>query len=765
VQLQVVEELESRTLPSVNPILAIACGQTSAPAGWSADEDYSGGSTYATTQAISTSGVVNAAPASVFQNERYGTNFTYSLSQGLAAGQTYDVRLDFSENVANAANQRPFNVAINGTTVVYAFDIWSQAGGHQYTAVAEEFQAVANSSGQIVINFTSATSNAKVDGIEVYSESQSALLAISSGNTTSPGSGWSADEDYSQGGSYTSSQQTYTTSTVIDPAPATVYQKERYGTNFTYTLPGLAAGQTYDVRLDFSENVANAANQRPFNVAINGTTVVYAFDIWSQAGGHQYTAVAEEFQAVANSSGQIVINFTSATSNAKVDGIRLFSIGQDWFSQNLPDAGLQGLARTDFTRDGSITYSDMVGLLNQVISETGTGTVSSAVFTSLQALVSGSGASYLQEAPDVQNLGYKLVNGDPSNAYYQGTIALSNLQVGSTATQLQELTDKWFLGMDHPELDYQDYGGSISYNPASGTLFYSSTGTPSYKDVWQGAEGDCWLLSSFTVTANSDPTIIESQFIYEGTALENGVQAQVWSVRFYNNGVAQYVTVDNFLPTTSSGQFIYANYGGSTYTNSNTVLWPALDEKAYAQLCASGWNERSESNAYASLNGGYASTSLPIITNGTQSTTNVLATQTSFINAIAANTLLTLATGAGNSSLGIVGNHDYGVIGYNSTNQTFTLLNPWGWNNTSAPGILNLTYAQVMANFSLDGNANVAGAALSSGLQLDRLASADLADSSVPAAPEDGVRWANPAAPVAGTSPSRLPNSRLRSPS
>ena len=86
---------------------------------------------------------------------------------------------------------------------------------------------------------------------------------------------------------------------------------------------------------------------------------------------------------------------------------------------------------------------------------------------------------------------------------------------------------------------------------------------------------------------------------------------------------------------------------------------------------------------------------------------NSLATSTSFINAINAGILLTLGTsGDGINALGIVGDHDYAVLGYNSSNQTFTLLNPWGWNNTNAPGILNLTWTQVTQNFFLDGNCN-----------------------------------------------------------
>ena len=55
----------------------------------------------------------------------------------------------------------------------------------------------------------------------------------------------------------------------------------------------------------------------------------------------------------------------------------------------------------------------------------------------------------------------------------------------------------------------------VSYSVASGTLF--SSGGPSYKDVYQGEEGDCWLLSSFAVTAAHDPSVIQSMFTSDGT--------------------------------------------------------------------------------------------------------------------------------------------------------------------------------------------------------------------------------------------------------
>jgi hypothetical protein len=58
-------------------------------------------------------------------------------------------------------------VAINGTNVLAAFDIFAAAGG-QNKAVVEQFTAVANTAGQIVIAFTQAgADNPEVNGIEI----------------------------------------------------------------------------------------------------------------------------------------------------------------------------------------------------------------------------------------------------------------------------------------------------------------------------------------------------------------------------------------------------------------------------------------------------------------------------------------------------------------------------------------------------------------------------------------------------------------------
>ncbi|MBV9264911.1 MAG: hypothetical protein JO061_01960, partial [Acidobacteriaceae bacterium] len=129
-----------------------------------ADAFYSGGTTFSTSSSIDTSGVTNPAPQLVYQTQRYG-NFTYTFPN-LTPGAAYKVRLHFAELFQNASGQRVFNVSINGTQVLTKFDIYATAGA-QNKAVIDEFTANANSSGQIVIQYTSVVDNAASNGIEI----------------------------------------------------------------------------------------------------------------------------------------------------------------------------------------------------------------------------------------------------------------------------------------------------------------------------------------------------------------------------------------------------------------------------------------------------------------------------------------------------------------------------------------------------------------------------------------------------------------------
>ena len=107
---------------------AVNCGGSAA--GWfGADAYYTSGTASSTTDTIDMSGLTNPAPQSVYKTSRYG-NCTYTITN-LTANATYWVRLHFAESYWGAAGSRLFNVSINGTTVLGAFDIFAAAGGKE----------------------------------------------------------------------------------------------------------------------------------------------------------------------------------------------------------------------------------------------------------------------------------------------------------------------------------------------------------------------------------------------------------------------------------------------------------------------------------------------------------------------------------------------------------------------------------------------------------------------------------------------------------
>jgi hypothetical protein len=110
---------------------------------------------------------------------------------------------------------------------------------------------------------------------------------------------------------------------VVNVAPVTVYQTERYG-NFNYTFPNLVPGRRYLVRLHFAETYWRSAGKRLFNVTINGSTVLTNFDVYKTARTRN-KAVVKEFTSTANSSGKIELVYTTVLNNAISNGIEIIN--------------------------------------------------------------------------------------------------------------------------------------------------------------------------------------------------------------------------------------------------------------------------------------------------------------------------------------------------------------------------------------------------------------------------------------------------------
>ena len=113
-----------------------------------------------------------------------------------------------------------------------------------------------------------------------------------------------------------------------------LYQHERFG-NFSYEIP--VPNGKYTLTLKFAENYWNAANQRKFDVAVNGRTVLDNLDIWAEAGAKD--KALDKIIPVTVTNGEINISFTTVLDNAKVNAIHIApasdSIGvfrsNEWF--------------------------------------------------------------------------------------------------------------------------------------------------------------------------------------------------------------------------------------------------------------------------------------------------------------------------------------------------------------------------------------------------------------------------------------------------
>ncbi|MBE1160707.1 beta-1,3-glucanase family protein [Dyella acidiphila] len=203
-------------------------------------------------------------------------------------------------------------VSSNLTATSYNDTGLSSATTYSYTIEAVDAAGTSTASN---------TATATTFNVDCVSGCGSDVLAISAGGTAS--GDYVADEDFT-GGAASGTGSTISTAGVINPAPQSVYQHQRVGNNFSYTLTGLTAGSSYTVRLHFAEFYWTKAGQRVFNVAINGTQVLSNFDIVAAAGA-QDVAIVEPFTATANAQGQIVLQFTTITDNAEVNGIEVVS--------------------------------------------------------------------------------------------------------------------------------------------------------------------------------------------------------------------------------------------------------------------------------------------------------------------------------------------------------------------------------------------------------------------------------------------------------
>ncbi len=428
----------------------------------------------------------------------------------------------------------------------------------------------------------------------------------------------------------------------------------------------------------------NLSNRSSFQVAVDGFSANLNVRILDSngsvvAGSYNRRKHDESITTTLNAGNYYIevykVGRGSSNYNLKLNSYSVATSVGNWFDTNIQDTGIRALAESSFA-DKAIDRNEAIAILR---GSADGGVVDTAEFADLKTLVGN--ASVLGIPDYVRVLANKVVNGDYANQQYQGN-SLGNLAGGSSSTQMESLIDKWFLGRDRPITPYQ-------YQYASGSLFENGV---SYQDIKQGQINDCFLMVGLAATAIHSPSTIEKMFVDNGD--------NTFTVRFYQNQTADYVTVDRYVPTNSSGSFVYASKG-SLYNNPSNELWVALAEKAYAQLNQSGWIYQNNTNSYSGINnGGYVSDALTHITGHKTSLGNLLNFD-SIVNAINSSEWIGLGTKSSPTNSNIVAGHAYALVAYNSGNQKFTLFNPWETSTSSSkPRILELTWNEIKSNFS-----------------------------------------------------------------
>lgn len=388
------------------------------------------------------------------------------------------------------------------------------------------------------------------------------------------------------------------------------------------------------------------------------------------------------------------------TANVSNNGCQ----GFDFFDRYLTDPSVRSMARYDYFKDGALTRNDMLGIYTQIATDgvqstlPYDGTVSANELANLKTLTN----TKLNIDDATRYLANQIANGNPANAHYQGA-TLGNLAAGQDGNHLNELVDKWFEGLDLPAIGSVTSGYTVQYGQVSGSLF--GTSGPQYTDVAQGFVGDCYFMSALGELALQSPQTIRNMFVNNGDG--------TYTVKFYHNGTAAYVTVNSELPLdmNNNGTAWFADWGSPTThgvrnlaTNVNNILWVALAEKAYAQLDESGWIGQAGTNTYQGINDGSSTVAFAQLTGQSASSTSVTASnsQKNMLNTFGAGKPVTLATKTSGTDSDIVADHVYMVINVDTNSREVEIYNPAGYDDTGTtqPATMWVSWTTIEHNFT-----------------------------------------------------------------
>lgn len=336
---------------------------------WQGDRAYTAGAWGFTTSSKGEGNlqpsIANTNDPPLYMTERWG-NVAYQFD--VPNGQ-YEVELRFAETWYNNANERRFQVQVQGATAIASLDIVAAAGG-KFKAYDRTLSATVTG-GKLTVAFVPIHNAAKVNAIRVrkvggdsatstptpvHSSTVTATrtaTATPGGATASPttpatatappsatataptsaggyrlnaggrqyvdtsGRLWLADQAYTPGGfGYVGGQTFAVTNAIANTEDDTLFQSERWGmTAYKFDIPN---GQ-YRVEMLFDENWYGIAGNRCFDVRLQGVTVLSMFCPFDRAGG-RYNALRYSF-TTSVSNGQLAVDFGARKQEPKINGI------------------------------------------------------------------------------------------------------------------------------------------------------------------------------------------------------------------------------------------------------------------------------------------------------------------------------------------------------------------------------------------------------------------------------------------------------------
>jgi Calpain family cysteine protease/Bacterial pre-peptidase C-terminal domain len=236
----------------------------------------------------------------------------------------------------------------------------------------------------------------------------------------------------------------------------------------------------------------------------------------------------------------------------------------------------------------TLERSDILSLFNETTKDN---TISSTEISDLKSVLTNAERFNIKESHKF--LLERVVNGLPNTPSVQ---------------QFTNLVDTWFKGTKRPSPSYTGKGDSargqqpektvqFTYLPIQGSLFGNVARSPvgvRGRDINQGGIGNCAYLAAldaliavprFQGSENTTSTFLNQ-------SVENNGDG-TYTIRFFNQGKAFYVTIDNQVATTkqdNNDTLYMANRGGVSSDSStllsddNNSIWGPLMEKAYAQF-------------------------------------------------------------------------------------------------------------------------------------------------------------------------------------